>query len=784
MNEAETRAELIDPALNELGWKSQGNIKVSREYEIDRGRILAGGKSAKKKVADYLLTVNDQDLAVIEAKSEEKLLGEGVAQAKLYAQLLQTRFAYSTNGREILQIDMETGVEEKIHNFPTPEHLWDMVHGNITDWETKFNEVPYETYSGTRKIRYYQKNAVNNVLKAIANGEQRLLLTLATGTGKTFIAFQIAWKLFHARWNNRGRENIRPRILFLADRNILADQAYNSFSAFQEDALVRVRPSQIRKNGKAPTAGSIFFTIFQTFMTGGVDDSDEEIEDSSLKRYEEYPEDFFDLIIIDECHRGGANDESNWRAIMEYFKPAVQLGLTATPKRKENADTYSYFGKPVYQYSLKEGIIDGFLTPYKVQNIKTLFDQEHEEYIYQPGDTVLEGEIEKGRPYTSKDFNRKIIIEEREEERVKSLLQAMDQTQKTLIFCATQQHALLIRDLINKHKDSDNVNYCHRVTADDGEIGEQHLRDFQDNEKTIPTVLTTSQKLSTGVDARNVRNIVLFRPVNSMIEFKQIIGRGTRLFEEKYYFTIFDYEDAYLKFFDEEWDGEPADPPPSGKSGEQVEKKEDEEPKEKGPKKEKIKIDLSDGREREIRHTTRTFYFGNDGQALSAQDFISELYDTCMLPDIFQSEDKLRQQWSIPSTRKALLQKLEQAGFSVDDLIEIQKIIDAEKSDIFDVLEFVAFAKKPVTREQRALHTEQTLESELTEEQSMFIKFVLDQYEKEGIIALDDDNLPTLLELQFDTLQNAKTKLGELVDIRDLFINFQSSLYDFEPVAG
>ena len=767
MNEAETRAELIDPALRDLGWLTEDNIKVSREFKINNGRILAGGRNADPKIADYLLTVNDQDLAVIEAKSNEKPLSEGVAQAKKYAQLLQTRFTYSTNGKEILQIDMKTGKEEKIHNYPTPERLWDMVHGNINDWETKFNEVPFETYSGTKQMRYYQKNAVNNVLKAIANGDQRLLLTLATGTGKTFIAFQIAWKLFNARWNNRNAENQRPRILFLADRNILADQAYNSFNAFAEDALVRIRP------GKVSTSGSIFFTIFQTFMTG-TGDENEDIEEFELKRYEEYPPEFFDLIIIDECHRGGAKDESNWRGIMEYFKPAVQLGLTATPRTKDNANTYKYFGKPVYQYSLKEGIQDGFLTPYKVQNIKTLFDEDYEEYVYRPGDIVLEGEIEEGKAYFSKDFNRSIIIEEREEERVKKLLNEIDQNEKTLVFCATQKHALLVRDLINKYKESDNVDYCHRVTAEDGEIGEEHLRSFQDNEKSIPTVLTTSQKLSTGVDARNVRNIVLFRPVGSMIEFKQIIGRGTRLFEQKDYFTIYDFEDVYLKFFDKEWDGEPIDPAPPAEPKELREPKEPKEPR--GPR-EKVIIELSDGREREITHTTRTFFFGKEGQTLTAQQFIEELYNTCMLPEVFESEDKLRELWSVPSTRKALLKSLEKAGFGFNDLVEIQKIIDAEKSDIFDVLEFVAFAKKPLTRVKRIEESEETMQNEFKEYQMEFINFVLDQYENEGVLVLDDEKLPILLELKYKSLDNAKHILGDLKVARNIFLDLQKVLY-------
>ena len=617
-------------------------------------------------------------------------------------------------------------------------------------------------------MRYYQKNAVNNVLKAIANGDQRLLLTLATGTGKTFIAFQIAWKLFNARWNNRNAENQRPRILFLADRNILADQAYNSFNAFAEDALVRIRP------GKVSTSGSIFFTIFQTFMTGSGDEN-EDVEEFELKRYEEYPPEFFDLIIIDECHRGGAKDESNWRGIMEYFKPAVQLGLTATPRTKDNANTYKYFGKPVYQYSLKEGIQDGFLTPYKVQNIKTLFDEDYEEYVYRPGDIVVEGEIEEGKAYLSKDFNRSIIIEEREEERVKKLLSEIDQNEKTLVFCATQRHALLVRDLINKHKESDNVDYCHRVTAEDGEIGEEYLRNFQDNEKTIPTILTTSQKLSTGVDARNIRNIVLFRPVGSMIEFKQIIGRGTRLFEQKDYFTIYDFEDVYLKFFDEEWDGEPIDSDTPKEPKESLELKE---PKDsKGPR-EKVIIELSDGREREITHTTRTFFFGKDGQTLTAQQFIEELYNTCMLPEIFQSEQQLRELWSFPSTRKSLLNTLEKYGFSFEDLIEIQKIINAQGSDIFDVLEFVAFAKKPISRKERVSQIEKALFHDLNEEQISFVNFILDQYVDEGIDALDDEKLPTLLEIKYSSIQKAKSELGDLLNIRKLFINLQTPLYN------
>jgi len=346
----------------------------------------------------------------------------------------------------------------------------------------------------------------------------------------------------------------------LADRNVLADQAFNSFSAFSEDALVRIKPKEVNKKGRVPTNGSIFFTIFQSFMSGT------DADGNPVPNYGQYPPDFFDFIIIDECHRGGANDEGNWRGIMEYFSPAVQLGLTATPKRKDNVDTYRYFGEPVYIYSLKEGINDGFLTPFKVKRIKTTLD----DYRYTSDDTIVEGEIEEGKLYEEKDFNRTIEIVAREAKRVNIFLDEANQKEKAIIFCANQPHAALIRDLVNQYSKpvpngasgSKDPFYCVRVTANDGEEGERLLREFQDNEKTLPTILTTSQKLSTGVDARNIRNIVLLRPVNSMIEFKQIVGRGTRLFDGKEFFTIYDFVDAYKHFSDPEWDGEPIEEEP------------------------------------------------------------------------------------------------------------------------------------------------------------------------------------------------------------------------------
>ena len=413
-----------------------------------------------------------------------------MGQAKDYAGKLAVRFTYASNGQGIYSIDMHSGAEGELLKYPSPEELWNLTFSTQNIWRDRFAAVPFEDRSGYFQSRYYQDTAIERVLEAVSNQEQRILLTLATGTGKTFIAFQIAWKLFHSRWNlgdwkKTGEPTRRPRILFLADRNILANQAFNAFSAFPEDALVRIEPADIRKKDKVPKNGSIFFTIFQTFMSGPPKDG------QPSPYFGEYPPDFFDFIVIDECHRGGANDESNWRGILDYFAPAVQLGLTATPKRRDNVDTYAYFGEPVFIYSLKDGINDGYLTPFRVKQIDTTLD----EYVYTPDDTLVEGEIEAGKRYEEADFNRIIEIKEREKKRVEIFMSRIDQREKTLVFCANQAHALVIRDLINQMKTSSDPLYCVRVTADDGGLGEQYLRDFQDNEKTIPTILTTSQPL-------------------------------------------------------------------------------------------------------------------------------------------------------------------------------------------------------------------------------------------------------------------------------------------------
>jgi len=821
MNESETRAELIDPQLTKAGWGVVEDSKVLRERNVCKitdGRIQVGGKRAKPLIADYILVYKGIKLAIVEAKSNELEVGEGVAQAKLYATKLNLETTYSANGKEIYQICMSTGKEGLANDFLSPQELWNKTYpkGTVSEqaeeWRDKFSSIPFEDKSGTWQPRYYQEIAVRNTLESIAQGKDRILLTLATGTGKTAIAFQIAWKLFHTRWNLNRDGKRRPRILFLADRNILANQAFNSFSAFPEDALIRIKPSEIKKKGKVPTNGSVFFTIFQSFMASSSSEEETEAEyDFAIAAepqapygneecyFGEYPKDFFDLIIIDECHRGGANDEGNWRGILDYFSPAVQLGLTATPKRKDNVDTYAYFGEPVFIYSLKDGINDGFLTPFKVKRIKTTLD----DYIYTNDDTVIEGEIEDGKLYEEKDFNRTIVIPARERFRVQTFMDEANENEKTIIFCATQVHAAMVRDMVNQYKKkSKNPDYCVRVTANDGKIGETFLEQFQDNEKLIPTILTTSQKLSTGVDARNIRNIVLMRPVNQIIEFKQIVGRGTRMFDGKEFFTIYDFVDAYQRFSDPEWDGEPVEeeacsrcgnkpctcekkpPTPCPECGERPCVCEQEPPTECEKCgqlpcicKKKVKIKLRNGKEMEIQKMISTSFWSADGKPITVEEFMNNLLGE--IPNFFKDEAELRKIWSNPVTRKTLLEKLDEAGFGSDELNTLKKLIDAEKSDLFDVLEYVFNSDiKPISRKERVAAAEATIFALLNNKQKEFIEFVLSKYVETGVGELDQSKLPILLTTKYQSLEDAKEVLGEVASISSLFIEFQKHLYE------
>lgn len=805
MNESDTRLKKINPALAKAGWGVVEGSDIFTEqsaYMITPGRIVRKAKRNPDKI-DYLLTYKGVKLGIVEAKSDEKHVSAGVEQAKKYAAAMNIRWTYSTNGDQIWAIDMQAKpgdfTEGLVDHFPTPDELWQMTFPVKNDWRDKLNLEPFNR-DGGKQPRYYQENAVNAVLEAVANRVDRILLTLATGTGKTYIAFQICWKLFQTRWNTAENGKL-PRILFLADRNILANQAYNSFGAFDQNALARITPKEIRKNGgKVPMGQSLYFTIFQTMLCGNDGESVEGEETEKIEYYKQYPEDFFDFIIIDECHRGGAKDETEWRKLLDYFKPAYHLGLTATPRRQINANTYSYFGEPVYVYSLKQGIEDGYLTPYRV---KICQNKILDEYKYADGDVIIQGEdlLDKEKVYTEKDFyNGNIKIRKRDEDRVEEFLEQIDPNEKTIVFCATQDHAMQVRDMINKHSKAPNPFYCVRVTADDGEEGEEQLRKFQDNEKTIPTILTTSQKLSTGVDAQNVRNIVLMRPVPNMIEFKQIIGRGTRLFDDKYYFTIYDFVGAHENFYDPEWDGDPVCPKCGNWPCTCVHVPRPPKPCPKcgcspcecvplpckvcgnlpctcvKPPKDIIEIELSQDRKIQVKkgfEWEEKFMF--DGELISLNEFVKILFGR--LPKFFKDDDDLHAQWQNPDTRAALLDQLEREGFPLEKIRMVQNFLSMDKCDLLDVLEYLAYNTTPIERQQRVALVKADIVADLNAKQTAFVDFVLQQYIQQGYSELSMENLPELIKLKYGTISDAKSELGSLGEINKVFVGFQKELY-------
>ena len=803
MDESTTRRKKIDPKLYEVGWEQVPGSEIlneQRAYVIAPGRVEKLKARNPKKV-DYILEYNGIKLAVIEAKSDETHVSIGVPQAKLYAEMLQIRYTYSTNGDEIYFIDMGVkdangeyvvpSTEKYVDRFPSPQELWQMTFPDVNEWRDRFNAQSFNR-DGGRLPRYYQENAINNVLNAVANEQNRILLTMATGTGKTYTAFQICWKLFQTKWNLHNNDQC-PRILFIADRNILANQAINDFEQFPEDAMVRITPAELRKGkNKVPTSRNLYFTIFQTFMC---DDG------SGHPYYKQYPNDFFDFIIIDECHRGGANDESQWRELMDYFSFAYQLGMTATPRRKDNANTYKYFGDPVYSYSLKQGIADGYLTPFRVRISESNID----EYTYNENDDV-DGDIDMEKTYIEDDFYRgRIYIRERDEHRVEELLAQINPDEKTIIFCGTQLHANIIRDMVNQRKRRPAPNYCMRVTANDGDVGEQTLREFQDNERLIPTILTTSQKLSTGVDARNVRNIVLMRPVNNMVEFKQIIGRGTRLFDDKYYFTIYDFVGANKNFQDAEWDGDPFCPVcgnypcscskciPYGDIGD-VQQSVSVEPQserikpevcpvcghlpctcEGGQSQKTVKVRLSAKRELELKTTwTEKFQYGED--LILLEEFIKILFGR--LPYFFTDSLDLHKQWEHPDTRLALLDQLEREGFAEDKLRMVQRVIGREDCDLLDVLEFLAYATTPIDRVCRVELVRQDYYKKQSDKSQEFLDFLMEQYVRNGEREFTMTNLPKFLEMKYGSTSDAIKQLSmNPVQIKNQYLNFQKNLY-------
>lgn len=809
MDESTTRRKKIDPALYAVGWEQ---VPVSEILNEQRAYLIAPGRVEKipmnrhPKKVDYILEYKGIKLAVIEAKADELPVEVGIAQAKLYAEMLQIRYAYSTNGDQIYFIDMGVrdpygnyivpSSEHLVDKFPTPQELWLMTYPDVNEWRDKFNLLPFNL-GGGRVPRYYQVNAVNNVLNAVSRDQNRILLTMATGTGKTYVAFQICWKLFQTNWNKR-KDGKKPRILFIADRNVLANQASNDFEQFDEDARVRINPDYLHKHGKeVPTSRHLYFTIFQTFMSE---------DESGQPFYKQYPADFFDFIIIDECHRGGANDESQWRELMDYFNDAYQLGMTATPRRAENANTYKYFGEPVYSYSLKQGIEDGYLTPFRVCISESNIDT----YKYDPSDDV-EGDIDPNKVYTEKDFyNGDIEMRARDVHRVEELLSQINPNDKTIIFCATQAHAAIICSLINQRKKNPAPDYCKRVTADDGEEGDEDLRHFQNNERTIPTILTTSQKLSTGVDARNVRNIVLMRPINNMVEFKQIIGRGTRLFDDKYFFTIYDFVGANKNFQDVEWDGDPFCPicgnypctcnkrKPCPKCGQYPCVCETPPPTppepcprcghlpctcDGGPAKKKIRVKLSEKRELALKtEWTETFYFGD--KLITMEEFIKELFGR--LPMFFNGQDDLRHQWENPQTRQQLLDQLAREGFVEEKLDMVRRIMGCENCDLYDILSYLAYETTPLERAKRAEIVRQDYMNSLPKPVQQLVEFLMAQYVHNGYKEMAEDHLSTLLKMKYGSPFDATKQLHmQIPQIRDTYFEFQRQLYKASgPIGG
>lgn len=778
-SESDTRANYIDPALSSSGWSPE---LIVREYYFTDGRKMAGGVRGKRCYVDYLLHKDNLFLAIIEAKKRDEHPTKGLQQAIDYADKLKIRFVYSSNGQEIYEFDMIKGAGVFIDKYPNPEELVNRYSREWTDITKELRNIPF-LIEGTLQTRYYQELAVHSATDAIGKGKDRILLTLATGTGKTFIAFQIVHKLFQARWNLNNYGSRRPRILFLADRNIIANQAINTFNPYEKD-LVKIDGEEIRKrNGKVPTNAHIFFAIYQAIAE----------KENIDGYYKEYPQDFFDLVLIDECHRGSANEKGSWRNILDHFSKAVHLGLTATPKRTDNVDTYNYFGEPVFIYSLKDGINDGFLTPYRVKRIRTNLD----ELILNIDDQIIQGEAD-GDIYNVEDYDKKIIVDERTELVAKSILEHINPLDKTIVFCENQIHALTMRDMINKHKSIKDKHYCVRVTSDEGKTGRELLERFQDNDKDIPTIITSSQMLTTGVDARNVRNVVLDRTIGSMVEFKQIVGRGTRIFDGKDYFTIIDFRGATNKFYDKEWDGEPVSPEPASEGN--IDGPEPAEPSENSdinnedtdidnideggnedtesqPPKLKVKL----GPNREIKVIDIEIrYIDETGKPLTIQEFLNRL--VVQLPGFFHTIEDLQKLWSDPDKRENLLKQLAEAGFDKEQLSSLRKMFEAEECDLFDLLAFLAFEQPMATRKTRADLVRQNkayFEQYIQKEAKEFLEFVLKRYEKAGTAELSREMLPTLVELSgLGTTKDVASAFGGgAIHLLEAFKNLQLELY-------
>ncbi|MCV3398255.1 DEAD/DEAH box helicase family protein [Campylobacter lari] len=764
-SEDDTRVKLIDVKLHASFWSEENII---RNYYFTDGRKLIGNKRGERKFADYLLKFQNNNLAIIEAKKFSKDPLDGLSQGIEYAKILNVAFVYSTNGDKIYEYNLKTSSGEYIEKFPTPNELFARIYGNLKEWQYKLLSQR-ELYIPQKELRYYQKIAVDKVIEALINGKNRILLTLATGTGKTTIAFALCYRLLEARWNKTNQDK-KPKILFLCDRVSLRDQALGEFNPIEGDC-VAVSAQELRKNnGRVPTSANVFFGIYQSLASNSKEQENANEEQES-KFYLQYPKDFFDLIIIDECHRGGANEEGSWAGVLEYFSSATHLGLTATPKKSDNVDTYRYFGESIYEYSLKDGIEDGFLTPYKVKRVTTTLS---EGYVYNPDD-IIEGELEKGF-YKINEFERNIHLPQYNDFLAKEILKLINPMDKTIIFCANQAHASEVKRAIDKFKSVKRDDYCVRVTSDEGKIGFEYLKQFQDNDKSYPVILTSSKMLTTGVDARNVRNIVLLANIGSIIEFKQIIGRGTRVYEGKDFFTILDFTGVTRLFYDPKWDGEQIKDEEKTEVKTIQNKREQSSPKETIKQKE-VTVHLKGTKLKVLDITTS--YIGDSDKPLSTKEFLEFLVGK--LAEFYNDETRLREIWSNQASRKEFLQKLEKDRISEQVLEELTVIFEQKDCDVYDVLAHLSFNSEIKTRHERVLNVKNSafLKRFQKEKALKLVEFLLDRYQEYGIKDFDS-GLKTLIDLsslgsvkelvsEFEGMENLKQCIDDLQ--REIYLN-------------
>lgn len=752
-NEANTCRKYVEPKLKDAGWETEPHDYYEQYYFTD-GKIRPKNQRkprGKRKFVDYLLLYNGEfPLAVVEAKRKRKTPDEGLEQAIEYAQLLGVKFAYSTNGNGIVEFDFITGKQSDVmESFPSPDRLWRRLKGEqkeqITEDIAEKLLTPFYPTPG-KPVRYYQRNAINAAIAAILKGQRRLLLTMATGTGKTSVAFQICWKLVNMGWNAYG-QNDRPRILFLADRDILVDDPMNKdFSAFKEDVIYKIK-------GEAKKGREIYFAIYQAICD----------REDSPGLYRQYSRDYFDLIIVDECHRGSANDEGNWRQILEYFAPAYQLGMTATPLRNDNVDTYRYFGNPLYTYSLKDGINDGFLAPYRVYRVSTRSDRDG----WRPSAGQLDryGRTIPDEVYQTPDFERKLVREVRTKaiaQHITDFLKNSDRYAKTIVFCVDEDHVkAMVKALGNLNTDirKDNPNYISRITSEAGNVGKGHLYDFKDVQNTTHIIAVTSKLLTTGVDVPTCKNVVLARVIRSMTDFKQIIGRGTRVREDygKISFNIIDYTNSTVLFEDKDFDGVPeriqeSEIDDEGKIIEEIEQELESEEIEEDEDEVEDEISGFIGLPEDDDEPPRKFYADGGSEEIVEEKVydldvenqlrLSKLIDYTreQVRTLYRSTLEVQQRWADSEHRAEIIELLADRGI---DFEELKTVTNQPEADSFDLLCHIAFDAPVLTCKQRAellRRKNKDFFEQYGEEARAILETLVDKYAEHGV---QEFNIPT-----------------------------------------